>query len=84
MIAHRPGFVALYYPCSDDMLKPVNHSPPIKRLSKRPCSRSSRAISRTWARSPPLSGLRATRALPSAVFGPVLCSHGRHRLIASA
>lgn len=41
-------------------------------------------ISRHRRQWPPRYALRADRALPSAVRGPVDCSHGRHRLIARA
>ena len=40
-------------------------------------------ISRSRCREPPRQGLRATRALPSSVTGPVDLVHGFHRLIAS-
>lgn len=43
------------------------------------CSLSARRSSRSICRVLPLSGLRATFALPSADFGPVDFSHGFHR-----
>ncbi len=39
---------------------------------------------RSCARCPPCQALRDARALPSAVLGPVDCSHGFQLLIASA
>ena len=52
-----------------------------RRLS---CSRRSRANSRNNSRSPPHQALCEEVALPSAVVGPVLCSHGFHFPIISA
>ena len=40
--------------------------------------------SRSCARCPPCQALRDTLALPSGVAGPVDCSHGFQRLMASA
>ena len=41
-------------------------------------------ISRSLRHSPPFHPLRATNALPGSLFGPVDCSHGFQRFIASA
>lgn len=48
------------------------------------CTASSRASARSVARNPPFQALRDAFALPSGVRGPVECSQGRKRLIASA
>ena len=40
--------------------------------------------SRSCARWPPFQALRETLSRPSGVVGPVDCSHGFHRLMASA
>lgn len=45
---------------------------------------SSRVSSRSAARCPPLNPLREVRALPSALRGPVDCSHGFHARINAA
>jgi hypothetical protein len=48
------------------------------------CSRSKRATSRSTGRMPPLNPRMAEATLPSAVRGPVDCSHGFQRRINSA
>lgn len=47
-------------------------------FSARRCSRSARLNARSIGRVPPLSAFLDVLALPSAVFGPVECSNGRH------
>ena len=54
------------------------------RSSARCCSRNPRPSSRNSGRTPPLNPLRATRALPASVLGPVDCFHGCQRRIAAA
>lgn len=48
------------------------------------CSRNTCRSSRSICRALPLSAFRATFALPSSDFGPVLFSHGFQRRINSA
>lgn len=48
------------------------------------CSRNSSASSRSSGLIPPVQALRDEAALPSALRGPVLRSHGRHCRISSA
>lgn len=50
----------------------------------RTCSFTILVSSRSCARCPPFQALRLTRSLPSSVVGPVDCSHGFQRLMASA
>ena len=57
------------------------------RLNRRISASSAFSVldsSRSCARCPPCQALRDTLALPSAVLGPVDCSHGFQRLICSA
>ena len=54
------------------------------RFSVARCSHNSRPSSRNIGRTPPLNALRAARALPASVLGPVDCSHGRQLRISAA
>ena len=50
----------------------------------RTCSLTILVSSRSCARWPPFQALRETLSRPSGVVGPVDCSHGFQRLMASA